>query len=363
MTVVQILYSGLGGHSSVGFSLVEADTSKEFRHIIIFYGIEDMPLSSVEKCKELGIEWFFVKKHVGLDVSSQRQVISILNKTKPAVILLHSVNLIVPVFYYQLGKKARLIAVEHQPNHLKTKLEWIWSLLLMRLAARVVFLTDLYRSQMKEKLGMFFNDKKVHVVNNGININLFKPLGAEASTISPDFKIGMLARLMATKDHSTLIRSFKLLLQNNNTGGQLQLHIAGEGEEKVALEKLVEELELTDSVYFRGMIAEAGTVDFLNELDIYVHASLGETMSTSIMQAMACRKPVVASDVMGINNMIKDNNTGILVPAKDPSAMADAVANLLNDPVKSGTLAKNAFDFAVANYSNRRMLENYKSLF
>ncbi|MBK8495622.1 MAG: glycosyltransferase family 4 protein [Chitinophagaceae bacterium] len=53
---------------------------------------------------------------------------------------------------------------------------------------------------------------------------------------------------------------------------------------------------------------------FLQSLDIYVHASLGETMSTAIMQAMACKLPIVASDVNGINNMIIHGKTGILVP-------------------------------------------------
>ncbi len=53
MIVVQILYSGLGGHSSVGFSILEGDQDKKYKHILIFYGIEDMPLSSVNKCEQM----------------------------------------------------------------------------------------------------------------------------------------------------------------------------------------------------------------------------------------------------------------------------------------------------------------------
>lgn len=57
-------------------------------------------------------------------------------------------------------------------------------------------------------------------------------------------------------------------------------------------------------------------VQFLQSLHLYVHASLGETMSTAVMQAMGCGLPIIASDVNGINNMIDNGRTGILVRQK-----------------------------------------------
>jgi len=361
--VVQILYSGLGGHSSVAFSLVEADKEFKYKHVLIFYGIEEMPPAYINKCTALGIDYFFIKKEPGFDRNAQKNVISTLKKISRAVILLHSISLIIPVYYYGFSRKTRVIAIEHQPNHLKTKLEWVWSFLLMRLSKKVVFLTDLYRDQMKKRLGIFYDSKKVRVINNGINIDLFKPQKKDKKFNNVVLKIGMLARLMDTKDHLTLIKAFKLLLQNNNTGRSLQLHIAGEGEMKQALINLTQQWGLGDDVHFRGMIPEAEAVDFLNELDIYVHASLGETMSTSIMQVMACGKPLIASNVEGINNMVRDKVTGILVPAKDETAMADSILRLMNNVALADELATNAYNFAVENYSNKKMLDNYKAIF
>lgn len=363
MTVVQILYSGLGGHSSVGFSLIEADTGKRYNHIIIFYGIEEMPGSYINKCGELGVEYFFVRKKAGLDIASQKQVIAALRKVKPAVILLHSVNLIIPVFYFRLFHKTRIIAVEHQPNHLKTKPEWVWSFLLMWLPSKLVFLTEMYREQMKKKLGIFYRDKKVSVINNGINISLFRPGNRTGAGQQNVTRLGMLARLTGTKDHATLIRSFKLLLDDTGPAPGLQLHIAGEGEMKNKLMELSRELGLSEKVYFRGMIPESAAVDFLNEMDIYVHASLGETMSTSIMQAMACGKPIVASDVMGISNMIGNGVTGMLVPAGNAEEMKIAILQLIQNQDKRHELATNAFKFAADNYSNKKMLDNYIVIF
>jgi glycosyltransferase involved in cell wall biosynthesis len=111
------------------------------------------------------------------------------------------------------------------------------------------------------------------------------------------------------------------------------------------------------------MLEEKELVTFLHNVDIYIHASLGETMSTAIMQAMACGKPIIASDVMGISNMIENNVTGILVPPKNVTAMAEALLHLINNAELAKQLAANAFNFAATNYSNKKMLANYKVIF
>ena len=103
------------------------------------------------------------------------------------------------------------------------------------------------------------------------------------------------------------------------------MKIAGDGDFKEELVEYTEQLGLTNDVEFTGMIPEKALVNFLQSLDIYVHASLGETMSTAIMQAMACKLPIVASDVNRINNMITNNITGILVPSQREYELAKAI--------------------------------------
>lgn len=363
MKIIQIFYSGLGGHSSVAFSLIEADKDKAFDNFIIFYGIEEVPQAYINKCEELGVAYFCVKKNKGLDTSSQKQVIAILKSVQPAVILLHSITLIVPVYYYSLRKRTKIISVEHQANHLKTKTEWIWSRLLMRLSANVVFLTELYRSQVEKKLGFFYIPAKARVINNGINTDFFKPADGERQGLTGTLRIGMLSRLTAIKDHITLIRSFKALLQNKSGEYRIELHIAGEGEMKPVLQELVRELDLAGNIHFPGMIPESGIADFLNDMHIYVHASLGETMSTAIMQAMACGKPIVASDVDGINNMIVAGKTGLLVPVKNVNALTEQIGKLLSGSHLRETLGKNALEYARENFTNQVMFKKYAALF
>ena len=140
-----------------------------------------------------------------------------------------------------------------------------------------------------------------------------------------------------------------------------KLLIAGDGESRGEVEELSLELDLRN-VSFEGMLDEASSADFLKGLKIYVHASLGETMSTSLMQAMACGKPIIASDVEGINNMIESGVNGILVPAKDPAALAAAISGLSGNEELRQSLGRNARATAVERFSNLSMFKKYLSL-
>ncbi len=173
----------------------------------------------------------------------------------------------------------------------------------------------------------------------------------------------MQSRLSPTKDHLTLVKAFAQLISGNSSSASMQLLIAGDGDCKDALQRLVEELNITSYVVFKGMIDESFLPAFINSLDIYVHATLGETMSTAIMQVMACRLPVIASDVKGVNNMIKNDENGLLVPAKDENKLAAAIEYLLQNPAIAKRLAKAAYDTAINKFSNVSMFNNYKAIF
>ena len=111
MNLLQIVFSGLGGHSSVGFSLIDADSAREYKHTILFYGIEDVSEGYQNKCHEMGVDYFIVKKHVGLDIQSYKQVISLLKNIQPDIILLHATSLIIPISFYCLFRTTNLITV------------------------------------------------------------------------------------------------------------------------------------------------------------------------------------------------------------------------------------------------------------
>jgi glycosyltransferase involved in cell wall biosynthesis len=71
----------------------------------------------------------------------------------------------------------------------------------------------------------------------------------------------------------------------------------------------------------------------------------------------------VASDVLGVDNMIRNNENGLLVPAKNAEALCAAILKLINNAALANTLAGNAYNFAKNNYSNKTMLERYNKIF
>lgn len=362
MKVLHVLYSGLGGHGNVFFSMVDADEKHEVEFAAVFFGVEDVRNEYVKKAEACNLPWFYVKKKTGIDLESYKKITNIILEQAPDIIFLHSSAYIFPArkAVKQSAKKMKIVVRETQANHLKTKQEWLGLCAALLKADHVVFLSKEYRDAVRKKLFFVFSNKKTTVIPNGIDLRLFSPaLKQDTDTI----RIGMLSRLTASKDHVTLIHAFAKCLQENRTGKKMELHIAGEGESKPALQQLVSSLNLTGHVFFAGLLDVAELPAFINKLDIYVHATLGETMSTAIMQVMACRVPIIASDVLGVNNMVKNNKNGLLVEVKNESELCNAIMKFIADPELANNLATNAFNFATENYSNKKMLQSYKAIF
>ena len=106
--------------------------------------------------------------------------------------------------------------------------------------------------------------------------------------------------------------------------------IAGEGELRSALEAQIKARLLTKHVLLAGFRADVFSV--LRALDVFVMSSTTEGLGTSLLDAMACGKPVVAAAVGGIPEVVVDGETGLLVPPRDPDALAHAILRLLDDP-------------------------------
>lgn len=363
MKILHLLYSGLGGHGNVFFSMVSADIKREFEFEALFYGIEEVRAEFINDCEREKIPWYFAKKTIWLDVKYYYRIMMLIRKSNPDIIFLHGSAYILPAKLAGLftRKKCKIIIRETQANHLKTKAQWVSLSGAMFLADHIVCLTQEFKSQVKKKLKWLYREKKVRVISNGINLELYKP-GEKPQ--DKTMVIGMQSRIVRIKDHNTLIKAFALLKEEFKSAGfNLKLRIAGDGDLKEGLVVFAKELGLSDDVEFTGMIPEKELVDFLQSLDIYVHASFGETMSTSIMQAMACKLPIIASDVNGINNMITDQQTGLLVPPENIEMLAAAMSLLIRDEQLREAYSDKAYDYAMNNFSNNSMFESYKALF
>jgi glycosyltransferase involved in cell wall biosynthesis len=359
--VLHLLYSGLGGHGSVFFSLIEADREKQFDYQAVFCGIEDLRSEYSQKCNAAGVPYIFIKKKKGLDLGVYWKIFRQFRKSKASTVFLHGVSFLMPAVWYRITKpSSRIIIRDSQAHHLKSKSEWFWSFLALFFAKRIVFLTEASKEGIRKKFSLFASRKKLVIIPNGLNMEKYSPI--VKATEQKDLSIGMQSRLQPIKDHATLIKAFRNL-KDKLPGRNISLHIAGDGETMPAIKTLVEELGLANEVHLHGMLDENELLTFMKSLDIYVHATFGETLSNSIMQAMACGLPVIASDVWGVNNMITHGQNGLLYPGENVEVLTSEIQRLILDPEQRIILGNNARFFALANYSNEKMFESYKQLY
>lgn len=358
--VTQFLYSGLGGHGSVVLSMISADEGKCLDNRLVFYGIEATRQEYIDFCEERNVAFQSVIKKRGIDIASVLQIFRVLRRFRSEITVLHSTTLIPLLVLYRIFFRTRLVFVEHNPNQVKKRIEWLWSWMGLAFANRTIYLTNEYKEEVRSRLGWWMKDRKVAVIPNGIDTSLFAPSIAPPEIGRPH-RLTMIARFTPTKDQSTLVRAFAILC-NIQPDNNAELILAGDGSTKESVMNLAEELGVGQRVKFPGLLGENSIVTLLKDTDIYVHASHGETMSTSIMQAMACGLPVIGSDVMGIRNII-DGKNGFLFPDGDGPALASVLSRLLGDESACKETSLIARDYALRHFSATAMLEKYIAAF
>jgi glycosyltransferase involved in cell wall biosynthesis len=121
-------------------------------------------------------------------------------------------------------------------------------------------------------------------------------------------------------------------------------------------------LGLNGSVDFAGPRTAAGLARLYSTADVVVSPSLGECLSTVVLEAMCCAAPVVATDVGGIHEQL-DQDTGVIVPPRDPAALARAICGLLADANRRRALGDAARRKARAQFSVRRMIDRHVRLY
>jgi glycosyltransferase involved in cell wall biosynthesis len=183
----------------------------------------------------------------------------------------------------------------------------------------------------------------VTLIYNGVDLTRYSEPDI-CGTLHEEFPIptdapivGVVARLEPEKGHPTLIEAWPAVL---DAVPRAHLLIVGEGSTRAALEAQVAALGIRESVTFTGRRDDVPAVTAA--LDVAVLPSYREAQGLSILEAMALSRPVVASAVGGIPEMIEDGLTGLLVPPREPAPLAAAIVRLLKDHPYADTLAKAA---------------------
>lgn len=165
--------------------------------------------------------------------------------------------------------------------------------------------------------------EKIRVIYSGVDPEPFEKIAPPAGA---GVVIGTVAVLEERKGHRFLLEAAAELKRQ---GRPMKYRIAGDGSEKENLKTLARSLGLEEEVEFLGFVSDVPA--FLSSIDVFVLPSLFEGLGVAALEAMAAAKPVVATNVGGLRELVADRTTGVLVPPADSSALARAIAELVSE--------------------------------
>jgi glycosyltransferase involved in cell wall biosynthesis len=224
-------------------------------------------------------------------------------------------------------------------------------------ASFVACVTAPLRQQVHEQVGV--PDERTGVLWMGVDTDAFRSNGARA--YEPNrLHIVTVARLNAVKGHRHALAAMRQAVER---GCDVRYTIAGEGPHRAEIEAAIKWHGLTDRVEMTGTMSEDAVRALLQRADAFVLPSvgLGEAAPVSVMEAMACGLPVVASIIGGTPDMITHGVDGLLVRQGEEQGLADALVQLAQDPEQRRRLGQAARERAVrtfdARQTARRLLE------
>jgi glycosyltransferase involved in cell wall biosynthesis len=359
-TIAQIAYTGFGGLGSVIFSLVGADTLQSRRWVIGFIGDQPLAPDYRSRCEAAHIRHEAFRTVQGKPYAAWIRLAGWLRQTRPDVVICHSITAVLPCRWYAWLYRARLVVVEHTPNEVKTRREWAASRLAMLVADVVVVLTREYREQLAGAQGMLFRPGKVRIIPNGIDTRAFYARSDRAA--ANGLRLGMAARFSFTKRQDLLIEVMERI-RERRPGLDVVLCLAGDGAEFERVRRRALGSPAAAAIQFEGLLPEHAVAPWLRSLDIYVHATDGETLSTSLLQAMATELPIVASDIPGVRNLLGEQADFGRCVANAPDDFVTAILECIDRPADASAMAARAGAQVAANYSHAAMLDRYVELF
>ena len=207
-------------------------------------------------------------------------------------------------------------------------------------------------------------EEAIKVIPSGIDFSPYEEasssdyLRQEFSFAPDDYLVGIVAHLAEHKGHKYLIQATKKLKEHTD---KIKVIIVGGGPLKFELDEQAKQLKVKDIVYFLGFREDIPRI--LSSLDLFVLSSYLEGLGSSLLDAMACRLPVVATRTGGIPEVVAHGKTGLLVPPRSPSALAKAILKLYEDRDLASRLGQKGYEVVRQKFSAEAMAEKIINLY
>ncbi|MDP8315502.1 MAG: glycosyltransferase [Candidatus Celaenobacter antarcticus] len=206
--------------------------------------------------------------------------------------------------------------------------------------------------------------RKIKVIYNGIDENLFgltvrsKKIREDLGIKNKELLVGIFARNDPVKDHKTFFHAAKIILESTSNVKFLAM---GYGMNNSSMKKIVHDIGIENNVIL--MDHSPKYLNYLASVDISIISSLIEGCSNVILESMALKKPVVATEVGGNLELVVNGKTGYLIPPKRADKLSSAIINLLDDPPKRERMGYRGFVRAKNKFSMKQMIDNTSLLY
>ncbi len=199
---------------------------------------------------------------------------------------------------------------------------------------------------------------KVELIHNGINTSAFKP--AKKTSNEGIFTICTVGRADPVKNQGFLIQAYASALEANPEMRNSKLVIAGDGPSLPELKSLVLHLDLAHCVELLGYQDDIPAI--MQNSDVFVLSSRYEAMPMTILEAMACKLPVIATNVGGTPYLLSDKE-GWLVESNNKTELANTFLFAYSNPAESNRKATNGLRLVRENYTIEKMCSRYNELY
>jgi sugar transferase (PEP-CTERM/EpsH1 system associated) len=312
-----------------------------------------------EEARDAGITLLEMGKKPGFEPKLILRLAKVLKQSNADIVHTHN---FAPLIYGSLA--ARLAGKPCMNTRHGRTADKIWSLIWMLNSFVVPVSTDTKNYLIKSNR---IDPDKIRIIYNGVDLTRYsmndadenrKTLRTKMNIPESSFVLLSVGRLSAEKDHETLLKAFRKLRRKKMDAFLL---IAGDGALKPHLEKTAIDFGVADRVRFLGFRNDV--VQLLNSCDVFVLSSYREGLSLSILEAMACGKPIIATKIGGTPEAVIDDQTGYLVPCGFPERIEVAVQKLYINQTKALEMGQASRRKVEECFSLTSMVNEYRKLY
>ena len=364
-----------GGSAENTFLTLKGLDKSRYEVSLIAGPVDDPSQDRRDQIEESGVRYIQVPQlrrniHLFYDFTALLKIYRFLKREKPDIIHTHTSK--AGLLGRLAARLARVPSIIHTPHGhvffgyfgaLKTKIFILFEKLASRITSKIVALTPREKSDyLSFKVT---SEEKLAVIPSGIELHKYQhapreersKLRKELGIAEHSAVVGTAGRLVPVKGPQFLLQAFKQVISEHP---ETYLVFAGDGPLRKSLEKNAVDMDLAKNIIFAGWRDDMARV--LSIFDIFCLPSLNEGMGRVLVEAMALGKPVVASDVGGIPDLIIPGKNGFLVPPRNPGELARQILFLIKNREEAAKMGRAGKEMVSA-FSDEIMVKKIAELY